>query len=421
MVVEDPELIQLAYQAYIDTAGADGLRGKQPVLIALRAMTRSLDPYTVVLPAEELSRQTGLNSEYIGVGVEVEEGIAGDALPIRAVQPGSPAQKAGLRPGDEIIRLDGKPVSALPADTLRVLLRMVPPDANDGVPVPEEPVKLTLRRRRVAGERTAVLTPVLFRPETVLGVVRQEENSWDYWLDRRRGIAQVRIGPLTAGTAVELRDVLVHLREGGLRGLILDLRWCPGGLISEATKSAELFLGQVEIARTKERGQERVFRSTGEPKFQDLPILVLINEATSGGGELIAAALQDHAGGRIWVAGQRSLGKGSIQTSVYLRSANLALKVTSGTFFRSTGKNLHRFADSRPQDDWGVRPDPGLDCRVSPALQRQLRQWWLLQSLRPGSSAEGLPLDDPEADPQRQAAMEALLSRLDAKAPAKGD
>jgi carboxyl-terminal processing protease len=420
-VLEDPELTQFALQAYLDTAGAEGLRGKHSVLVALRAMTASLDPYTVVLPVEELSRQPGLNSEYIGVGVEVEDSRAGEAVPIRAVHPGSPAQKAGLRPGDEIVRLDGQPVGSLALDNLRARLRLVAPDPNEAGPIPEEPLKLTLRRRGSAGERTVALTPTQFRLETVLGVAREEDGRWDYWLDRRRGIAQVRLGPLTTGTAAELRDVLLRLREGGLRGLVLDLRWCPGGLISEATRTAELFLGQVEIARTKERREDRVFRSTGEPKFQDLPLLVLINGATSGGGELIAAALQDHAAGRIWVAGQRSLGKGSIQTSVTLHSANLAMKVTSGTFFRSTGKNLNRFPDSRPQDDWGVLPDSGLEFRISQALQKQLRQWWLLQTLRPGSSDEALPLDDPEADPQRQAALEALLARLDGKARAKGD
>jgi carboxyl-terminal processing protease len=200
-----------------------------------------------------------------------------------------------------------------------------------------------------------------------------------------------------------------------MRGLVLDLRWCPGGFIKEATECAELFLGEKVIARTKERNQERVFRSTGEPKFQDLPVVVLINGATSGGGELIAAALQDHGQPRICVAGQRSLGKGSIQTSVFLPGANLGMKVTSGTFLRPSGKNLHRFADSKPQDDWGVRPDAGLEFPISPALERQLRQWWLLQTLRPGPSREVLPLDDPEADPQRQAAAQALQDQLDHK------
>ena len=90
---------------------------------------------------------------------------------------------------------------------------------------------------------------------------------------------------------------------------------------------------------------------------------------------------------------------------------NNYLKVTSGVFVRPNGKNLHRFPDSKPADDWGVHPDPKLECRMSPDLGRQLREAWLLQTLRPGSSNEALLLDDPEKDPQRQAALDGVLKK----------
>jgi carboxyl-terminal processing protease len=91
----------------------------------------------------------------------------------------------------------------------------------------------------------------------------------------------------------------------------------------------------------------------------------------------------------------------------------VGLKLTSGTFERPSGKNLHRFPDSKPADDWGVRPDADGECRVSPELGRRLREWWGRQSLRPGASNERLPLDDPSADPQRQAAVEAVARLLE--------
>jgi carboxyl-terminal processing protease len=413
-------LVHLIHKAYLDTAEA--LRGQNPLIVALRAMTASLDPFTTVVTAEEPDLLAGQNEAYLGLGIEVEANSPLNQICVRNVHPGSPAQKAGLMPGDEIVGVGDKPIASVP-DLDRAALRNtfhLEPIVGPEGPVPELPVKLTLRRRGVPGERTVRLAPERYRPETVLGVSRNEDNTWHYWLDRRRGVAQIRVGPLAPGTAAQLGEVLLRLRDEGLHGLLLDLRWCPGGLIREATGAAELFLGQVEIARTKERAQERVFRSTGEPKFQDLPVMVLINGATSGGGELIAAALQDHGRGRVWVTGQRSRGKGSIQTPLPL-PRGIGLKVTSGTFFRSTGKNLHRFADSKPQDDWGVRPDPGLEFRISAGLERQLRDCWLLQTLRPGSSNEALPLDDPEADPQRLAALERLLEQLDRKVRAKSD
>ena len=150
---------------------------------------------------------------------------------------------------------------------------------------------------------------------------------------------------------------------------------------------------------------------------------MLVNAETSGGGELIAAALQDHK--RAVVAGQRTRGKGSIQTPLPLslptetgRFEMLELKLTSGTFLRPSGKSLNRFADSKPADDWGVRPDPSWSPPVAPsgpAAQGLVAQ----QALRPGTSTRVLPLDDPEQDPQRQAALKALL-RMMAEKPAKG-
>jgi carboxyl-terminal processing protease len=410
----EPALTVPMRKAYVETAGAEALQGRSALIAALRAMTASLDPYTVVVPAEELRRAPGLSQEFIGVGVDIEDGPAVGQVLVRHVYPGSPAQRAGLRPGDEITHVDGRPVAEVGTEQLSARLPMIATVAGENQ-APDISVKLTVCRPGVRAERVVSLAVERFQPETVLGVCRQDDNTWEYWLDRRRGLAQVRLGSLAMGTASELRTVLSRLRDEGMRGLVLDLRWCPGGYIAEATAAAELFLGEKVIARTKERSQERVFRSTGEPKFQDLPVVVLINGATSGGGELIAAALQDHGRPNICVAGQRSLGKGSIQTSVPLASANVGLKVTSGIFLRPNGRNLHRFADSKPQDDWGVRPDSGLEFPVSAGLERQLRQWWLLQTLRPGSSREALPLDDPEADPQRQAAVQALQDLLDRK------
>jgi carboxyl-terminal processing protease len=89
----------------------------------------------------------------------------------------------------------------------------------------------------------------------------------------------------------------------------------------------------------------------------------------------------------------------------------VGLKLTSGTFVRPSGKNLHRFPDSKPEDDWGVQPDGDGEFRLSADLTRRLKLWWQWQSLRPGSSLERLPLDDPRADPQQQAAL-GVLRRL---------
>ncbi len=219
------------------------------------------------------------------------------------------------------------------------------------------------------------------------------------------------LGSLGKGCAHDLGEVLNRLREDGLHGLVLDLRWCPGGYLTEAVDVASLFLRDGMIATVKTRVREdESYRCKDPGQFVDLPVVVLVNGETSGGAELIAAALQDHK--RAVVVGQRTLGKASVQTPLHLNVSQVGLRLTTGTFVRPSGKNLHRFPDSKEDDDWGVSPDPDHECRVSADLAQSLRQWWLLQTLRPGGSTERLPLDDPLADPQRQAAVEALVRAL---------
>jgi carboxyl-terminal processing protease len=415
----DRDLVELIEKVRVEVAASEFLQGQNVLLLACLALGRSLDPYTVPVTAEG---EGWLNQEYSGVGLELEEEAAG-RVKIRTVLPGSPAQRAGLRPGDEITHLDGKPVGDQTLSQLRTRLQQAVPEELVGlVQKPEcEPAtaKVQVLRPGATRPRTATLVGERFRPERVWGVTRNDDNSWDYWLDRRRRIAQVRLGSLGYGTAAELYRVLADLRDDGMKGLILDLRWCPGGYLQEATNCAELFVGAVPVATIKSRAGEQVHRSAGQHQLDAFPVVVLINGWTSGGGELIAAALKDH--GRVRVAGQRSLGKGNVQEPLPLGSAGFGMKITTGTFVRPSGKNLHRFAESKESDDWGVRPDPGLELRLSADLGRQLEQWWLWQNLRPGSSSEALPLDDPENDPQRQLALAALLEQVERKVRARAE
>ncbi len=285
-----------------------------------------------------------------------------------------------------------------------------------GILASPQPIQVTYRRHGVKHEQSMHLSWEHFRPESVFGVARRDDNSWNYWFDEPRKIAHLRLGNLVDSTPDELNEIVSSLCQDGLRGLILDLRWCPGSALTGSRKSAELFLGEGTIATVKYRNRpEDVYRSTNEEKLGDFPMVVLINSDSTGGGELIAAALQDHR--RAIVVGQRTRGKGNVQSLTGIGS--IGLKVTSGTLVRPSGKPLHRFPDSKPTDDWGVQPDPGREFRISADLSRALRTWWERQTLRAGSSTERLPLDDPLMDPQRNAAVEALTGLMNRKARAR--
>ncbi|HZT81846.1 MAG TPA: S41 family peptidase [Gemmataceae bacterium] len=414
---ERNELVPLYQLTRARLGNVPALDGGQDLLASLRAVTRGLDPHSAVVVGDELRRGTGREDNY-GVGLELDDRVLVGPLRVRNVLPGSPAQKAGLRPGDEITHIDGRPVQG--GTPVEAMVRLNGPpaveaslaqtvQADQGSP----PVELTVVPRGEKQPRKVKVGRCGFHAETVLGWRRKDDNSWDYLLDRESKIAHVRISRLAAGTADELRDVLARLNEAGVRGLVLDLRWCPGGFLNEAVQAARLFVGDKPVATIKSReardagadlggdGGEAVFRGR---------VVVLVNGDTAGGGELIAAALQDH--GRAEVAGQRTRGKGSIQTMLALPVPASGLRLTTGTFIRPGGRNLHRFPESRPADDWGVRPQEGLELRVSPELGRRLRDWYEEQTLRPGGSARRLPLDDPKADPQRQACVEELRAKL---------
>jgi C-terminal processing protease CtpA/Prc len=422
----DADVLGVLARARAALGNPEPLRNDGALLASCRAMARALDPYSVVVTGEDLRRGNGVDQRQ-GIGVELADNLGVGPLHIKNVLPGSSAQQAGIRPDDEVTHIDGKPVKGKTSTEALILLdHGVPTESHDGpLPgpgikpagfTPSEPagttVEVTIRSPGAKKPRTLTLERRSFRPEAVLGVMRNEDNTWDYLCDRRNKIAHIRLGNLGNGAALEFRTALAALQDAGMRGLILDLRWCPGGYLAESVNVASLLLGECLVATVHNRDErDNKFTSeAGDNKFTKFPVVVLINGETSGGAELIAAALQDNH--RAKIMGQRTVGKASIQTQIGLPAGNAGLKLTSGTFIRPSGKNLHRSPDSKPGDDWGVRPDDGLENRVSPELGRQLKGWWQQQTLRPGPSNEALPLDDPSADPQRAAALKVLLGMI---------
>lgn len=406
-IADERPLIEMVRAVRAEIGKAAELGNEDPLRICSQAMLHSLDPWSGVITAEEHQRTIGVNGERDGFGLEVRE--SGGRVFLSDVVIGGPGQRAGLRTGDEIVRLhdsDDRPRNLL--ESLEVLNGRTPLiKPNLGPLASPEPISVTYRRAGGRTERRVKLDWQHFRPETVFGVVRRRDNSWIWWLDAERKIAHLRLGNLTEHTADELADIISRLLQDGMSGLILDLRWCPGGSLRGAVKCAEMFLGEGTIATVHWRNEpETVYRSTEAGKIGDFPLVLILNGESTGGAELIAASLQDHH--RAVLVGQRSRGKGNVQK---LESIGpIGLKLTSGAFIRPAGKALHRFPDSQPTDEWGVSPDRPF--RISPDLDRALQTWWQQQTLRPGCCTERLPLDDPTLDPQRNAALETMRTQL---------
>jgi carboxyl-terminal processing protease len=200
--------------------------------------------------------------------------------------------------------------------------------------------------------------------------------------------------------------------------LILDLRDNAGGLLDAAVGTCSLFLNEGTIVTIRGRDGEvhRTFEAGGTALLDDgIPLTVLINHFSASASEIVAACLQDHQ--RATVIGQRTWGKGTVQNVIPIESGNAALKLTTASYWRPSGKNIHRLKDAPDEDEWGVRPDPDFEVKLTDEQASEVRQrrhqkdTGAKPKTDPGKApdeAAAQPLDDP----QLRRAVEYLQQQL---------
>lgn len=274
------------------------------------------DPYTEYLsPREYAALQNRTAPSYWGIGLTVRRGSG--ALIVKAA-PQGPARAAGIRSGDRILSIDGKRVRRLALERSIQLMR-----GREGTPV-----EVTVRRPR-AGTLTFKLEP----GEIELPAVRSRVVAHG-----RTKLGYVRILTFRAGAAEDLESHATDLVERGAKGIVLDLRRNPGGLLSEAVGAVSVFLERGVVCVTDgEHRARRIYDVTGDAPLADLPLVVLVDGATASAAEVVAAALRDHH--RAAVVGRRTYGKGFVQ-SVSELSDGGALKFTSAIFLTPGGDDL---------------------------------------------------------------------------------
>jgi C-terminal peptidase prc len=407
-----------------------GLDANGAFRVSVNAVTKSLDPYCGYIDINEVRRVNELPFGY-GLTIDARRIVAGSFVVDKVVL-GGPAQRSGIRPGDRILKVDDKAVKDLPfpaTDLVRGAQITAQVSGTQGatsklgtalylldpslVRLGEGPPKLKLSVQTPGAEiRIVTLEAAQFGAETVFGTHRVKGEAWDHWADAEKQIGYIRVGNIEMNTADDVAQAVIRLKQDGLRGLVLDLRWGPGGWVEQSRQIAAMFLKEGKVATIKDRNNfdSQEFSAVGVGAFSDFPLLVLVNGETMGGSELIAAALQDNH--RAVIAGQRTFGKASVQTMSGLPLPEGTLKLTTGTFWRPSGKALHRFPDSKPSDDWGVRPDADLEWRLATDASQRLRDSWMQMALRPYADDTRLEMDDLEHDPQLTLAVRALAARL---------
>ena len=200
----------------------------------------------------------------------------------------------------------------------------------------------------------------------MLGDRRGANDRWEFLIDKDKKIGYVRISSFIQNTADELRKALDQLKEEGVKGLILDLRDNPGGLLSAAVEISDIFLEKGKVVSTEGRNTiPKSYLAQKDSPFEDLPLVVLINQNSASASEIVSAALQDN--NRATIIGQRSYGKGSVQNLLELEDGSSVLKLTVAGYHRPNGDNIHRFRDAKVTDKWGVSPNPGMEVKLPPA------------------------------------------------------
>ncbi|WP_372865261.1 S41 family peptidase [Spongiibacter sp.] len=285
---------------------------------AIRGMLSGLDPHSDYLDADSFDNlQTHTSGEFGGLGIEVsmENGFIKVVAPIDD----TPAQRAGVQPGDLIIQIDNQPIKGLSLQEAVALMRG-PKGSKVSLSILREgtktPIELELKRDIivVASVRSEMLQP---------------------------GYGYLRISQFQSRTGEELRRELQKLKasRSGLRGLVLDLRNNPGGLLQASVQVSDTFLDDGLIVYTEGRLPNAFSRymASSREKSDDTPLVVLINGGSASASEIVAGALQDHR--RAIILGTQSFGKGSVQTVLPL-SEDSAIKLTTARYYTPSGRSI---------------------------------------------------------------------------------
>jgi carboxyl-terminal processing protease len=364
---------------------------------AIRGMVESLkDPFSTYIPKEEADefRRTMMGEKWTGIGVQLRIGDKGPVVfsPLH----GSPALEAGLRPGDLILAVNGKPVQGL---SLQEVVRLILGPAGKPVKLKIQPVQ--------GSARDVSITRAEIKVSSLAGVARQPDGHWNFLLDNEHQIGYVRISAFQSATGKELIEVLRKLTEAGMKGLILDLRFCPGGTLDVAVHTAELFLDQGKkiVSLHGREGTKKVFAAKKKGMLVDRPLVVLVNEYTASGAEVVAGALKDND--RALVLGTRTFGKGSVQSLLPLGEGGAQLKLTTAHFQLPSGRSIQKLPQAL---DWGVDPTDGFYMPMTPkqnqALSQHLAQSEVIGKPDPKKTQETA------VDPQRDGALRTLRAKL---------
>jgi carboxyl-terminal processing protease len=337
---------------YVDSIGETDLYQK-----ATRGMLEQLkDPYSVLLTGDDykaLTEQTSGNYAGLGIQIDVRDGWITVVAPL----PETPAERAGVETGDQIIEVDGKSTEGWKNDEAVKALR-----GEAG-----SKIAITIRRAGITDPLKYRLTRAQIHMRSV-----PPGTLFD------SGVGYISLNPVSETSAEELRQEITAMKGKGMKSLIMDLRGNPGGLLDQGVKVADLFLDsrqEIVSTRGRARGSTKEFYDEAKQAWPDLPIIVLVNDGTASAAEIIAGALQDHD--RAVVVGAPTFGKGLVQT-LFPLGEGVALKLTTARWYTPSGRTIQRIAkdeeDQATQAAMAVVADTVLNAPDKASTDSALKQ-----------------------------------------------
>ncbi len=362
--------------------------------IAWNGMLATLDNLTTYYSPERMALQSQfLKGNFVGIGVNFQIDPKTQNVLVSTPIRNSPAFRAGIGAGDIITAItkevakDGTPLNQLETVQTKGLSQEEVVDwirGKEGTAI----ILTVLPAGRAPAKEFRVVRSQI-EQETVFGVTRNGDNSWDFLFNRTKGIGYVRITMLSENTVDDLRKALDGLNNKNVKGLIVDLRFNLGGTVAASRGVSELFVGKQVIYKERDRERSETSIRGSTDSMVDVPIACLVNRETAAGSEIIASSLQDNSRGII--IGERTSGSASIQTLKEFHGGTL--KYTIATFARPNGKNLDRLNAGNNPNEWGVTPDTGYTLSLSPKDRENL-----LKHLQEG---EVIPRRDGKLGPKR--------------------
>jgi carboxyl-terminal processing protease len=323
-------------------------------------MTSQLDDFSAMIwPYEEVEFRKRTMGSFFGIGVQIRKDQGLRPIEVVTPLPDTPAFRAGILAGDQIIKVDGKDTESLTTD--RAVKLITGPRHTK--------VTLTIRRPGRPQPFDVDIERDEIQIETIKGWRRLADGKWDFMLDPTAKIGYIRITQFTEDTTEKLHEALKGLKSDGCKGVIIDVRFDPGGLLKSAIDMADEFLSRGLIVSTKsKRGKEPESEksATALGEWQDGQLICLVNELSASASEILSGALKDW--GRATIVGKRSFGKGSVQRVISVKADDRAkLKLTTAYYYLPSGRCLHRINGAKI---WGVDPDVPVDMTV-----RQMSRW----------------------------------------------